>query len=160
MSRKVFSAVLVVFFIFMGGLSVSAESNHSMSKKELLELKAEVEKVMNEELGVQIQTSDSDVSVGVENTTVELKESTLEQYDYDKETIVNAFKEEAKALKEGFSNAEVEIKKNELKETDNNGLQSVIDNGSYYTAKVWTGIPAMGWGYINQDFTGRNESSD
>ena len=30
--------------------------------------------------------------------------------------------------------------------------KKIINNGSYYTARVWSGVPAIGHGYINQDF--------
>lgn len=29
----------------------------------------------------------------------------------------------------------------------------IVDKGSYYTAKVWSGVPSIGHGYINQDFS-------
>ena len=159
MDRNTVFSILVVFFIFAGGYTVSADSEQGFTEEELLKLEKEVNEVMNEELGQQVQTDDNKVSVDIEETTVELKEKTLELYNYDKDKIVNAFKQEARELKEGFSKTDIEVKKVKENSPKGNSLNSLVDNGSYYTAKVWSGIPAMGWGYINQDFIGRNSGN-
>lgn len=147
---------LMLFFFFIGGHSTFAESNNSLSKNELLDLENEINEFMNEEFYSLIQASNDDVIIEIEKVSVELKQSTLELYDYDKEKIIDAFKQETKELKKSLTNTKVDIIKNETQKSDEISTLSVNNHGSYYTAQVWAGLPAAGWGYINQDFTASN----
>ncbi|WP_208591069.1 hypothetical protein [Gracilibacillus suaedae] len=76
---------------------------------------------------------------------ITLEESTLEEYKYDKQEVVNAFKEETENIKEGSKNTKIEFEKQKV-ETSNSeiGTQSIIDRRTYYIARVWSGIPAIG----------------
>src|SRR5699024_4260820 len=81
-----------------------------------------------------------------------LEESTLELYDYNKEKIIEAFKQNAKELNQGLKNAKVDIEKNDFIQSNEFTPQTIVDRGSYYIAKVWAVVPGLGHGYINQDF--------
>lgn len=151
----IFGAML--FFMFVGGNLSFAESNKSFTEVEILDLENEINTIMNEELGSLIQSDNDDVTVGIGGISIELDEGTLELYDYDKDKIIDAFRQEAKELKQGFENTEVDIIKEESQQLNGEiSPLSVIDKGSYYVARVWAGVPSGGWGYINQDFTASN----
>ncbi|UTR13832.1 hypothetical protein MM221_14600 [Salipaludibacillus sp. LMS25] len=154
-----FGLSLVLLLIsFVSFNTVSAESSGIFSESELKDLENEINEIMNAEFEDLIPTNDNDVYVEVDDISIELEKSTLEFYDYDKEMITNSFKEKAKEIKRDLTGTEVEIIKNEVQNENGIGIQSVIKKKSYYTARVWSGVPAVGWGYINQDFQARNKS--
>lgn len=145
-----------LFFTFIGGHSSLAKADDSFSQEELLDLENQINQIMNDELSEVIQSNNDDVSTTLENISIKLNESTLELYDYDKIKIINAFKEEAQEIKNNFLNTKVEV--TEVKTPDISPY-SVVDRGSFYIAKVWAGLPAIGWGYINQDFSATKSGS-
>lgn len=156
--KKVLSFIVVMLFILsFSSTSVNAKSSNSLSDKEIQNLEDKVNEVLNEELGnaVYQSNSDSDVKVEIGEVKIELEQSTLELYDYDEDKIINAFKQEADQSKQELLETNIEVAKIESTQLNEVEPYSIIDKGSYYVARVWSGVPFVGWGYVNQDFTGR-----
>lgn len=153
--KTVFCSML--FLLFISGNTVFAEASNTLPKDELLELEKDVNKAVNDELKGIIQSQvDNDVSIEIGDISVQLDDETLEKYDYDKERVIEAFKEEIKDWGNGLKRTEIEIqKKVDSNLTNNFETYSVKNMGTYYVAKVWAGVPAIGHGYINQDFNAK-----
>src|SRR5699024_2759929 len=129
MKKLKISIGVMLFFIFFGGHSVFAESNSSFSENEMLKLENEINQIMNEELKNTIQSDNDNVTIEIGQASVKLEESTLELYDYNKEKIIEAFKQNAKELNQGLKNAKVDIEKNDFIQSNEFTPQTIVDRG-------------------------------
>ena len=88
---------------------------------------------------------ENDLSVELENIIIELNSD----YISDGKGFMNTLELELNTIKESLLYAEMELIEQPL-----SPIERLIHNGgTSYRARVWGGVPAIGWGWINQDFT-------
>lgn len=144
--------------LLFGSQVAFAESAKDLSDGESKDLEHEINELMKQELEGTVEIG-SDANVVFEDVSIDLDQSTLEEYDYDKEKIFKLFQEHADEIKNGFDIEVLEIEAPEANE-DEIGTQSIVKKRGYYIAKVWMGVPAIGHGYVNQDFNATKGSNN
>lgn len=86
----------------------------------------------------------NDISIEIDDINFKLKNDNIPSKD-DVEKDIETLKESL------LMNQKSSVEKQEIQ-------PYLVNNGSYYTAKVWSGVPSFGYGYIQQDFSAKISS--
>ncbi|MDQ8440414.1 hypothetical protein Q3F30_09485 [Enterococcus faecium] len=150
MKNSFFKAIVLTTFVSinlgMGPVvkaqEVQFDTQQSMSSEMLSNLELE----MNEKIALNLNKfiSENKLKVTIENPTVEINENVIYK-GYNEEIIKDKISEDIEQFKENLYEMTLNTGKTDAE-------KKIINNGSYYTARVWSGVPAIGHGYINQDF--------
>lgn len=100
----------------------------------------EIENRIFEELSAYI--NEQNIPVCLEN----IKCTIDDEYFEDTDEVNNFILEKIQLIKKELDSINICLENRQTQ------TRIVIDNGSYYTAKVESMVPAIGWGYICQDF--------
>lgn len=133
--RKLLSFILVV--TCMMGLNVQAVFAQSANESTT----SEIENRIKEELMAYI--SEEEIALSIENINCSIDYNCFESIDELNVVVTEKIEE----IKKELGSANVTLEEKQVK------TRSIVNNGSYYTAKVESIVPAIGWGYICQDFT-------
>lgn len=137
---KVCITVLIIMSVFATNQALASEKN-SLDLNQL-------NKEITQELHQFVLDNELDVELGEAKINI----SELHLNSSDEKTVNEYLDKIVQNLKNSLLEANTEVvSKNNVVSSDFQPL--VVDRGSYYTARVWSGIPSGGWGYINQDFT-------
>lgn len=151
--KKMFMVALTSFSVLFVAQGALAESTGTLSDDDRKELEEKVNELFSSELEGEHRINNNE-SVTFEDFSIDLTESTLEEFDYNEERILESFEEHTQEIKDGFLAGGIELEKvEELEEGEPEfGIQSIVKINTGYKARVWAGVPAIGHGYINQNF--------
>lgn len=141
---------LAISSVLFLGVATTVSAAEDTSKIDDLENK--VNKQISEELNSHASENHIDVVFGTPSFKV--NEDELENYNIDE--IQEAVEEHIEDFKDSLN--EYDLRNELVLDEPIFSISSVKKNGSTYTAKVWAGVPGIGHGYINQDFTARVSS--
>lgn len=114
----------------------------------------EFQKEINNELADKMNDfiEKNKLNVKIENPKAKITQEVLEEYNYDKNVIKDVIRKDVTDFQNYLLNVQTTKEELKLMEEQIKDDSRIVHKGTYYTAKVFSGVPAIGLGYINQDF--------
>jgi hypothetical protein len=144
------SAGALALAVLLGGAfatdAVASERGWNVLCGERLELQA-IETLLNDQVTHYVNSLGLNVTIGA--FQIDLDQSACEVENLNHEEFLAAVVGEIGNLRELFSSVTIDVEAHP--EADHARL--IHRGGNSYTARVWSGIPSIGWAYVNQDFT-------